>query len=79
MKLSFSSEREVSHGGRSSIGRNLRYAILVIFVVAAIVTPSSDILNMSLFAAPMVALYSISIAVAALPVCAVQRSSNETA
>jgi sec-independent protein translocase protein TatC len=44
--------------------RNLRYSILVIFVVAAIVTPTTDILNMCLFAAPMVALYAISIGVA---------------
>src|ERR1700674_3172582 len=44
--------------------RNLRYSILVIFIVAAIVTPTTDILNMCLFAAPMVALYAISIGVA---------------
>jgi sec-independent protein translocase protein TatC len=44
--------------------RNLRYAILAIFVVAAIVTPTSDILNLCLFAAPMVALYAVSIGVA---------------
>jgi len=44
--------------------RNLRYSILVIFIIAAIVTPTADILNMCLFAAPMVALYAISIAVA---------------
>jgi sec-independent protein translocase protein TatC len=44
--------------------RNLRYSILAIFVVASIVTPTTDILNMCLFAAPMVALYAISIGVA---------------
>jgi sec-independent protein translocase protein TatC len=44
--------------------RNLRYSILVIFVIAAIVTPTADILNMCLFAAPMIALYAISIGVA---------------
>ena len=44
--------------------RKLRYAILAIVVVAAIVTPTSDILNMCLFAAPMLALYAISIGVA---------------
>ena len=41
--------------------RNLRYSI---FVVAAIVTPTTDILNMCLFAAPMIALYAVSIVVA---------------
>jgi sec-independent protein translocase protein TatC len=46
--------------------RNLRYSILAIFVVAAIVTPTTDILNMCLFAAPMVALYVASIGVARL-------------
>jgi sec-independent protein translocase protein TatC len=44
--------------------RNLRYSILVIFTIAAIVTPTADILTMCLFAAPMVALYAISIGVA---------------
>jgi sec-independent protein translocase protein TatC len=44
--------------------RNLRYSILVIFIIAAIVTPTTDILNMCIFAAPMVALYVISIAIA---------------
>jgi sec-independent protein translocase protein TatC len=44
--------------------RNLRYSILTIFVVAAMVTPTTDMLNMCLFAAPMVALYAISIGVA---------------
>jgi sec-independent protein translocase protein TatC len=44
--------------------RNLRYSILAIFVVAAIVTPTTDILNMCLFAAPMVALYAVSIGIA---------------
>ncbi|HYA95837.1 MAG TPA: twin-arginine translocase subunit TatC [Terriglobales bacterium] len=44
--------------------RNLRYSILVIFIIAAIVTPTTDILNMCIFAAPMVALYVVSIAIA---------------
>jgi len=43
---------------------NLRYSILVIFIIAAIVTPTTDILNMCIFAAPMVALYVLSIGVA---------------
>jgi len=44
--------------------RNIRYSILVIFIIAAILTPTTDILNMCLFAAPMVGLYIISIGVA---------------
>ncbi|MBZ5654110.1 MAG: twin-arginine translocase subunit TatC [Acidobacteriia bacterium] len=44
--------------------RNLRYSILVIFIIAAVLTPTTDILNMCIFAAPLVALYVVSIAIA---------------
>ena len=44
--------------------RNVRYSILVIFIIAAILTPTTDILNMCIFAAPMVALYLMSIGIA---------------
>jgi sec-independent protein translocase protein TatC len=44
--------------------RNLRYSILVIFIIAAILTPTTDILNMCIFAAPMVGLYVFSIGIA---------------
>ena len=44
--------------------KNLRYAILVIFIIAAIITPTTDILNMCIFAAPMVGLYALSIGIA---------------
>jgi sec-independent protein translocase protein TatC len=44
--------------------RNVRYSILVIFIIAAIITPTTDILNMCIFAAPMVVLYLLSIGIA---------------
>jgi sec-independent protein translocase protein TatC len=44
--------------------KNFRYAIMIIFVIAAIVTPSPDALNMCIFAAPMLGLYAVSIGVA---------------
>lgn len=44
--------------------KNVRYAILIIFVIAAIITPTPDILTMCVFAAPMLGLYVVSIAVA---------------
>ena len=44
--------------------KNFRYAILLIFIVAAIVTPTPDILSMCIFAGPMVGLYGISIGIA---------------
>ncbi|MGB9236108.1 MAG: twin-arginine translocase subunit TatC [Terriglobales bacterium] len=43
---------------------NIRYSILGIFIVAAIITPTPDVVNMCIFAAPMVALYILSIAIA---------------
>src|SRR4029077_9497793 len=41
--------------------RNSRYAILAIFIVAAIVTPTPDVFNLMLFATPMCLLFYIGI------------------
>ncbi len=46
--------------------QNIRYAILIIFIIAAIITPTPDVLTMCVFAAPMLVLYCISIGVAHL-------------
>ncbi len=43
--------------------RNTKYAILVIFILSAVLTPSSDPWNQTVFAAPMVVLYFLSIAI----------------
>ena len=48
--------------------KNVRYAILIIAIVAAIVTPTPDATTMLVFMAPMVALYFLGIGVAALVV-----------
>ena len=47
----------------SFMWKHFRYAILVIFIIAAIVTPTPDVVNMCIFAAPMLALYALSIGV----------------
>jgi sec-independent protein translocase protein TatC len=44
--------------------RNFRWAVLVIFVVAAIITPTSDILNLCVFALPTIGLYLVGTAAA---------------
>jgi sec-independent protein translocase protein TatC len=44
--------------------RRFNYAILIIFIVAAVVTPTPDVVTQCLFAAPMIALYLIGILVA---------------
>ena len=41
--------------------RHSRYAILIIFIIAAVVTPTPDVFNMMLFALPMCALFYIGI------------------
>jgi sec-independent protein translocase protein TatC len=44
--------------------RAWKIAIVVILIVAAVVSPTGDIPNMMLFAAPMMALYIVSIFIA---------------
>src|SRR5436190_23609891 len=46
--------------------KNIRYAILIIAVVAAVITPSPDAMTMLIFMAPMVGLYFVGIAVSAV-------------
>src|SRR5215471_13372910 len=48
--------------------KNIRYAILVIAIVAAIITPTPDATTMLIFMAPMLGLYFIGIGVSALVV-----------
>jgi sec-independent protein translocase protein TatC len=47
---------------------NIRYAILVIAIVAAIITPTPDATTMLIFMAPMIGLYFVGIAVSAVAV-----------
>jgi sec-independent protein translocase protein TatC len=46
--------------------RSFRYAIVAIFIIAAILTPTPDVINQSLLAVPMLLLYIVSIGVAYL-------------
>ena len=46
--------------------RNFRYAIFVIFLVAAVICPTPDPIGMCLFASPMLALYMVGVGVAFL-------------
>jgi sec-independent protein translocase protein TatC len=46
--------------------KNFKYAVLAVFVIAALITPSPDIVNQSILAVPMLGLYGISILVAAI-------------
>jgi sec-independent protein translocase protein TatC len=46
--------------------KHFRYAVLIIFIIAAIVTPTPDVFNMCVFAAPMLGLYLLGVGAAAL-------------
>jgi sec-independent protein translocase protein TatC len=46
--------------------RNFRWAVLAIFFVAAIITPTPDIVNMLVFAVPTILLYLLGVGAAAL-------------
>jgi sec-independent protein translocase protein TatC len=46
--------------------RNFRWAVVIIFVVAAIITPTSDVLNLCVFAVPAILLYLLGVGAAAL-------------
>ena len=46
--------------------RNFRWAVLVIFGAAAIITPTSDVFNLCLFAVPTMLLYLLGVAAAAM-------------
>jgi sec-independent protein translocase protein TatC len=45
---------------------NSRWAVLLIFVAAAVVTPTPDVVNLCLFAVPTIALYLLGVGAAAL-------------
>jgi sec-independent protein translocase protein TatC len=44
--------------------RNIKYAVLITFIVSAVITPTADPGTQTLFALPMIALYMISIGIA---------------
>jgi sec-independent protein translocase protein TatC len=44
--------------------RNTKYAILIIFIVAAVLTPTGDPATLTMMAAPMMVLYGLSIGIA---------------
>lgn len=46
--------------------RHFRWAVIIIFVVAAIITPTPDIVNLCIFALPTIFLYLVGVGVAAL-------------
>ncbi len=46
------------------LARQFKYAVLVIFIIAAVITPTGDPMTQTIFAAPMIFLYVVSILIA---------------
>ena len=44
--------------------KNFKYAVLLIFIIAAVITPTPDVITQSIVAVPMLVLYGISILIA---------------
>ena len=44
--------------------KHFKYAFLIIFIIAAVITPTGDMVTQAIFAAPMVGLYLLSILIA---------------
>jgi sec-independent protein translocase protein TatC len=44
--------------------RQFKYAVLIIFIIAAVITPTGDPMTQTIFAAPMIFLYLVSIIIA---------------
>ena len=67
------------------LAKNRRYAILIIFIVAAVLTPSPDALSQILMALPLMVLYEVSIVLAKFarknkpaPAAAAETAANES-
>jgi sec-independent protein translocase protein TatC len=58
--------------------RHFRWAVLIIFIVAAVITPTPDVVNLCLFALPTLFLYLLGVGAAAV-VGAVQRRREKKA
>jgi sec-independent protein translocase protein TatC len=46
------------------LARHTKYAILIIFIIAAVISPGTDVVSQAIMAGPMLALYGFSIVVA---------------
>ncbi len=56
---------------------NFQYAVLIIAVLAAVITPTQDVVTMTVFMAPMLALYLVGIGVSAVVVRGKKQAAGE--
>lgn len=59
-----------------TLKKKRHYAVIIIFVVSALITPTQDVFNMLLFAFPMYLLYEIGVILSSAIVCRRRRESN---
>jgi sec-independent protein translocase protein TatC len=55
--------------------RHFRWAVVIIFIIAAFVTPTPDVVNLCIFAVPTIGLYLLGVGAAALAAKAKKRSA----
>ena len=58
--------------------RHFRWAVLIIFVVAALITPTPDVVNLCLFAVPTIGLYLVGVGAAAIVTRGKRKAAAET-
>ena len=56
--------------------KHFRWAVLLIFVAAALITPTPDVVNLCLFALPTIGLYLLGVGAAALVAYLKRRSAD---
>jgi sec-independent protein translocase protein TatC len=59
--------------------RNFKYAVLLVFVIAAVITPTPDIITQSIVAIPMLALYGLGILIALVVARGKSKAGRDTA
>ena len=55
---------KMQHGHVRASWREFQVRLLIIFIAAAVITPTGDMITQTIFAAPMVGLYLLSIVIA---------------
>ena len=59
--------------------RNFHWAVLIIFIAAAIITPTPDVVNLALFAVPTILLYLLGVGASALVLWRKKKTTDEDA
>ncbi len=59
--------------------KNFKYAVLLVFIIAAVITPTPDPITQSIVAVPMLALYGLGILIALVVGRGKEKAERESA